>query len=60
MMEVRIPSGWTVDGSRRRGIAWSADSEVLRPRVPVDQIESARSDESISVTPEMREKEGPV
>lgn len=25
------------------GLGWSAESEVLRPRVPIDQIESTRA-----------------
>lgn len=37
--------------------AWSADSEVLRPRVPVDQMEAARAvTNPFPVTPDMREK----
>lgn len=38
-------------------VAWSADSEVLRPRVPVDQIESARTvTNPLPVTPGVLEK----
>ena len=38
-------------------VVWPADSEVLRPRVPIDQIESARMvTNPFPVTPEMREK----
>jgi mono/diheme cytochrome c family protein len=38
-------------------LAWSADSEVLRPRVPIDQMESARTvTNPIPVTPEVLEK----
>ena len=38
-------------------VVWPADSEVLRPRVPIDQIESARTvTNPFPVTPDMREK----
>jgi len=36
---------------------WSADSEVLRPRVPIDQMESARAvTNPFPVTPEVLQK----
>lgn len=36
---------------------WSADSEVLRPRVPIDQMESARAvTNPFLVTPEVLQK----
>lgn len=38
-------------------MAWSADSEVLRPRVPSDQIESARAViNPLPATPEVLQK----
>ncbi len=38
-------------------VVWSADSEVLRPRVPVDQIESARAvTNPLPATPEELQK----
>jgi cytochrome c len=38
-------------------LAWSADSEVLRPRVPIDQIESARAvTNPLTATPGVIEK----
>ncbi|MGZ8383052.1 MAG: c-type cytochrome [Nitrospira sp.] len=38
-------------------VAWSADSEVLRPRVPSDQIESARAvTNPLPATPEVLQK----
>ena len=38
-------------------VAWSADSEVLRPRVPSDQIESARTvTNPLPATPEILQK----
>ena len=50
-----LPIAWGLVGLG--AIAWSADAEVLRPRVPVDQIESARAvTNPFPVTPEMREK----
>lgn len=46
---------WVVVGGM--AVAWSADSEVLRPRVPIDQMETARAmTNPFTVTPEMREK----
>ena len=38
-------------------VAWSADSEVLRPRVPSDQIESVRTvTNPLPLTPEVLQK----
>ena len=39
------------------GIGWSGDSEVLRPRVPADQMESARAvTNPFPVNPDMLQK----
>ena len=39
------------------GVVWPADSEVLRPRVPIDQIESARAvTNPFPVNPEVLQK----
>ena len=44
--------GWLLLGGV--SVGWAANSEVLRPRVPIDQIEAARTvTNPFPVTPEM-------
>ena len=44
--------GWLLLGGV--SVGWASNSEVLRPRVPIDQIEAARAvTNPFPVTPEM-------